>query len=325
MTVYTKNQYGMDLTVLNVSVSILAGPSPVSVVTGVASEVSTGEYSYTYTPTVEGTYSVTAYVGSTLLEASGSGVVAVVGVLGEDMVTRYVSSLSTMAGLPETVDLGVTVTGTLTLRDGLGAVDDTELPVTVQWDSEASTVGTVEWSSASDTYAVSIPAPTNISDAGVRSLEVYVDGQFLLSENVSVALLVSVDTAASGIVDMATQGVKDGSVELWVAGVTGLTGSAMGTCEEQEVVIQLLDEAESVIGTDLSDHLQAGFDGDLSLSPTWSESDICYTLSLSAPSSIGTHTLSVALQGYTLLENTLTVSQVPVPELSSVTVPSSVT
>ncbi|GIQ80031.1 hypothetical protein KIPB_000757 [Kipferlia bialata] len=331
ITVYPRNSQSLPLTVLDLTVSVLSGPSPVAIERGQASEVATGQYAYTYTPASEGTYTVSAYVGSTLLEETASGVVSLLLVSDHNLGEHYVSTQSTLSGVSDTLGLGDTLTGNLSLIDALGTQVDTPLDVYVQWDclddSDPAEAGLVEWHSASNTYAVSIFGPTGSHSIGQHSLGVYVGGSLLLSKSVQVAIKVTVDPSDAfypSWVGVATT-KEEVPQNLWIGGVSGLSLSHASTCEELSLSIQLLDEAGVLpVGVDLSSVLTAGWDGEHTLAPLYSQAEQGYVLGLEAPPSPGSHTLSLSLRDTVIREMVLEVAQVAVPELSTVVMPSSI-
>ncbi|GCA62259.1 hypothetical protein KIPB_002363, partial [Kipferlia bialata] len=302
VSVYPKNQYGMGLTGRLISVSILAGPSPVVMYRGVTTEGNPGEYTYTYTPTSEGTYRISGYVGNTLLESSADGSVALYTV-ADSGTTYYVSTLSSLSGLPQRVSLDEEVAGTLVLRDGAGALVSAQLDVSVAWDD--GTPGMAVWDGVS-TYAITLTSPTTIAGVGTRRVVVSVATQPLMEVDVEVAL-----AAAS-----------EGGAEVHVTAMAGLFIGQLHTCETVTLSLQLVDSGDVPITSDMSSDLSCGWDGARDLAPEWNGVSM-YTLDVTASSSVGTYTVSCYLGAVSLATESVSVYQIPSLD-TSVEVPTSV-
>eukprot|EP00768_Dysnectes_brevis_P003835 gnl/Dysnectes_brevis/2726_a3311_578.p1 GENE.gnl/Dysnectes_brevis/2726_a3311_578~~gnl/Dysnectes_brevis/2726_a3311_578.p1 ORF type:complete len:4026 (+),score=1397.89 gnl/Dysnectes_brevis/2726_a3311_578:1420-12078(+) len=291
ISVFPKNSVGEPVTNQVVTVSVKLGDMPILTHVEVP-EAQQGVHTLITSLDTEGVYTVTAHVGTMVVAESVFTNVAKVKVAfgGRDY---YVSSIeSVLSDVSPSYIVGEQIASSVVLKTADGSEINVELPVTASFDDRTPIATTF----ANPKHLISLTAPPTI---GSRSLNVYVNGEPLLSQSVVLGLQVTVDAAT------------------WVvAYVSQYTQTVAETCGTETVSFTLQDVDGSVINWDLSSILTAGWDAATDLRATYDKSG-AYKVSYSAPSSVGTHTYAMQLNGVPIDSRDVVLAQEPSSQMST--------
>ncbi|GCA62509.1 hypothetical protein KIPB_004001, partial [Kipferlia bialata] len=249
---------------------------------GNSDTLSLTELSCSYTPLVEGIYTVKGVVG----EESVEGLTMCANTMSVDIdgVATYVStSTSSLDGIPSLVALGDSLTLSLTVCDILGGVvSDEALPVSVAW---SGSDGDVSVTAGPSHYSVEVDVPSDSMLIGDQSLSVTVGDTLLISDTLVLA-------ARSGT-------AADTKESVWVASAALDVPVSAQTCGRISYGLSLLDPDGVLVGSDLSQQLYATWgvsEEVVEFDSVSSFQDGLYTVGLDVPSSAGVHTLSTHLR-----------------------------